>query len=71
MKLYKISLLAFGALFTLSSCNDIDEQMPAGGELTGNQLESVYQETPSRQEASFNGMFTMMGQPDYALNYIK
>ena len=71
MKLYKISLLAFGALFTLSSCNDIDEQMPAGGELTGNQLENVYQETPSRQEASFNGMFTMMGQPDYALNYIK
>ena len=71
MKLYKISLLAFGALFTLSSCNDIDEQLPAGGELTGNQLESVYQETPSRQEASFNGMFTMMGQPDYALNYIK
>ena len=71
MKLYKISLLAFGALFTLSSCNDIDEQLPAGGELTGNQLESVYQETPSRQEASFNGMFTMMCQPDYALNYIK
>lgn len=71
MKLYKISLLAIGALFSLSSCNDIDEQIPSGGELTGDQLYGVYQELPKRQEASFNGMFTMMGQPDYALNYIK
>ena len=71
MKLYKISLLAIGALFSLSSCNDIDEQIPSGGELTGDQLDGVYQELPKRQEASFNGMFTMMGQPDYALNYIK
>ena len=64
MKLNKFFLLALtGVAFT--ACNDIDEIQPAGSGLTQDQVNNVYQMVPERAEASFAGMFTMMGQPDF------
>jgi hypothetical protein len=65
MKIYKISLLAAATLLTVTSCNDIDEQEPLGGEMTAEQLQKIYSADPEKAEAVFAGMFTMMGQPCY------
>ncbi len=62
MKRYKISLLVLGAMFA-ASCSDIDEQYPEGGSLTGEQLNETNEAIPSRTEATFTGMFTIMGEP--------
>ena len=64
MKIYKLSLFA-AALFAGSACNDIDEQVPEGSEMTAEQLQETYSADPTRAEAAFSGMFTMMGQPCY------
>jgi tetratricopeptide (TPR) repeat protein len=55
--------LAVGALMV--SCSDIDEQLPGGNSLTQEQVTETNEAIPSRTEATFNGMFTMMYQPDY------
>lgn len=62
MKLYKISLFVLGATL-LTACNDIDEQVPEGGSLTKEQLQETNLAIPERAEATFNGMFDMMGKP--------
>jgi hypothetical protein len=38
MKLYKISALMLGAAMLTVSCNDIDEQVPEGRDITYKQL---------------------------------
>jgi tetratricopeptide (TPR) repeat protein len=55
--------LAVGALMV--SCSDIDEQLPEGSTLTQEQVTATTEAITSRSEATFNGMFTMMYQPDY------
>jgi hypothetical protein len=64
MKIYKLLSIGVAGLL-LSACNQIDEQDPMGGELTAAQLKDVNLIEPSRAEATFGGMFSMMGQPCY------
>ena len=64
MKLYKISLLA-AAGFMMTACNDIDDIVPQGQYLTPEQTQESNLLASSRAEATFSGMFSMMGQPDY------
>lgn len=51
-----------GAL-SLAACSDIDDQNPESGELTGDQVKETNSAISSRLDASFNGLFTMMGKP--------
>lgn len=51
-----------GAL-TFAACSDIDDQNPESGSLTGDQVTETNAAISSRLDASFNGMFTMMGKP--------
>lgn len=62
MKLNKISTLMLAAI-ALASCSDIDDQKPAGGVYTLDQIQETNVAIPSRAMATFNGMFTMMGAP--------
>lgn len=48
-----------------AGCSDIDEQFPEGSNITAAQLEESMEQAPSRGEATFSGMFTMMGDPYY------
>ncbi len=63
MKLYKISALMLGAAMLTVSCNDIDEQVPEGRALTKEQSQETNTAIPERVQATFTGMFTMMGKP--------
>ena len=63
MKLYKISFLMLGAAMLAVSCNDIDEQVPEGLTLTKEQSQETNTAIPERVQATFTGMFTMMGKP--------
>lgn len=62
MKLNKISTLMLAAV-ALASCSDIDDQNPAGGVYTIEQVQETNVAIPERAMATFNGMFTMMGAP--------
>lgn len=62
MKLHKISVILLGALI-VASCSDIDDQMPEGGALTKEQVRLTNEAIPARIDATFSGMFTMMGKP--------
>ena len=62
MKISRYLTIALLAL-TFAACNDIDEQEFEGGALTADQLKETNEAIESRIEASFVGMFTMMGQP--------
>lgn len=62
MKIHKISLLMLSAL-TLAACNDIDDVLPESGTITAEQLSETTSALPERLDATFAGMFTMMGQP--------
>lgn len=64
MKLYKISLFAVAGLMA-TACNDIDDIAPQGQYLSTEQVQESNLLAPSRAEATFAGMFSMMGQPDY------
>ena len=55
-----------GAL-VLASCNDIDEQFPEGANYTEEQVQELNKAVPSRAEAVFSGMFSMMAEPHLAL----
>ena len=66
MKLYKISALMLGAALLTVSCNDIDEQVPEGRALTKEQSQETNTAIPERVQATFTGMFTMMGKPKTA-----
>ncbi|MDO4194833.1 MAG: RagB/SusD family nutrient uptake outer membrane protein [Prevotellaceae bacterium] len=62
MKLNKFFIIAFAGV-ALTACNDIDEIQPAGSGLTQEQVNKIYESLPVRAEATFSGMFTMMGKP--------
>ena len=66
MKIYKISTMVLGGLM-LASCSDIDEQIYSGGAFSKEQSQDIVNAIPTRVEATFNGMFTFMGNP--AQNY--
>ncbi len=66
MKYAKYALIALSAL-TFAACNDVNEQEPQGGTLTAEQLQQTNEAIESRIEATFAGMFTMMGEPQNSL----
>ncbi len=66
MKIYKISTMVLGGLM-LASCSDIDEQIYSGGAFSKEQSQDIVNAIPTRVEATFNGLFTFMGNP--AQNY--
>lgn len=66
MNIYKISTMILGGLM-FASCSDIDDQEYQGGAYTQDQSQDVVNAIPERTEATFNGMFTFMGNP--AQNY--
>lgn len=68
MKLNKIFLLLTCASMLVVSCKDIDEQVPEGGTLTKEQVQETNTAVPARVDATFSGMFTMMGRPNAAMN---
>ena len=59
----KISLLMLGAAAVLASCSDIDNQNPEGDIITSDQIKETNEAIPSRTDAVFSGMFSMMGEP--------
>lgn len=59
----KYSLMVLAGVAALTSCNDIDEQVPVGGTYLLDQVKETNAAIPSRGEATFNGLFTMMGKP--------
>lgn len=66
MKLKKYSTIALAAL-AFTACDDLNNQIYEGGSMTGEQLQEVNEAVPSRAEALFTGMFTMMGEPNGCL----
>lgn len=67
MKIYKLSLLAAAGLL-VASCNDIDEMAPQGDGLLASQVKESNELISSRTEATFEGMYSMMGKPDGVFN---
>ena len=63
MKFNKISILAIAGALTLSACDDVNKQDPEGGRMTQGQLTETYAAVPTRVDATFAGMFNMMGEP--------
>ena len=63
MKFNKISILAVAGVLTLTACDDVNKQEPAGGMITQDQLTATYSAIPTRVDATFAGMFNMMGEP--------
>ena len=62
MKLNKIFYAVIIGL-AFASCSKIDEIAPEGGTLLASQVQETNAIIPSRAAASFNGMFTAIGQP--------
>lgn len=62
MKYNKIIALALAG-FMAASCSDIDNQLPEGGALTSEQVQDATSAIPERTQATFTGMFAMMGKP--------
>ena len=63
MKFNKISILAVAGALTLTACDDVNKQEPAGSMITQEQLTETYGAIGSRVDATFSGMFNMMGEP--------
>lgn len=63
MKLNKISILAMAGMLTFTACDDVNNQEPAGGNISDDQLKETNSAIPSRSDATFVGMFTIMGEP--------
>ena len=63
MKFNKISILAVAGVLTLTACDDVNKQEPAGSMITAEQLTATYSAVESRVDATFSGMFNMMGEP--------
>ena len=61
MKKIYFALIALAVAF--ASCSKIDEVAPEGGTLLASQVQETNEIIPSRASASFNGMFTAIGQP--------
>lgn len=63
MKLYKtISFFTLSCLVSVS-CSDINNQFPEGGDFTQDQMQETNETLPERMNATFSGMFSMMGEP--------
>lgn len=62
MKIYKIFLMLGAAMFAVS-CNDIDEQVPEGHYLVGDQVIETNLALPERVQATFAGLFNIMAKP--------
>ena len=62
MKIYKIFLMLGAAMFAVS-CNDIDEQVPEGYYLVGDQVIETNLALPERVQATFAGLFNIMAKP--------
>ena len=63
MKLNKYIALALAGV-SLLSCSDIDEMLPQGGTLLASQVQETNNAVPSRVDAQFAGMYTMLGVPN-------
>ena len=63
MKFNKIYFLAMAGLLSFAACDDVNDQEPEGGNISASQLTETYAAVPSRVDATFAGMFTMMGDP--------
>ena len=63
MKFNKISILAVAGVLTLTACDDVNQQEPAGSMITAEQLTETYGAIESRVDATFSGMFNIMGEP--------
>ena len=57
-------ILTAAALLAASSCKEMDELTPQGGNTLTSQVLETNQAVPSRVNASFNGMFTKLGAPE-------
>lgn len=65
MKLNKLYFaLAAAALFSFAACSDIDEALPASGLLLESQVQETNVAVPMMGTASFNGLYTYLGQPN-------
>ena len=62
MKLNKL-LFAIAVVVASASCAKINEIAPEGGTMLASQVQETNAIIPSRASASFNGMFTAIGQP--------
>ena len=63
MKLNRyITMALAGTLFL--ACSDIDEMVPQGGTLLSTQVQETNNAVPSRVDAQFAGMYTMLGAPN-------
>ncbi|MDE6012185.1 MAG: RagB/SusD family nutrient uptake outer membrane protein, partial [Prevotella sp.] len=63
MKFNKISILAVAGALMLTACDDVNKMDPAGSNISAGQLTDTYGAIPGRVDATFSGMFTMMGEP--------
>ena len=52
-----------GVTMLTTACNDIDKQNPERGTLTKDQVQATNEAIPERMQATFSGMFSMMGRP--------
>lgn len=59
----KILLLMIGGVLLTTSCNDIDEQDFEGNRLSQNEVNGSVEAIPDRIDASFAGMFNLLGKP--------
>ncbi len=66
MNIYKISFLMAGTALLAVSCKDIDEQLPEGNYLHGDQVIETNTAVPERRQAAFAGIFNIMAKPDAA-----
>jgi hypothetical protein len=63
MKFNKLFLIAIVGAFFAASCSDIDDIKPQSGTMLASQVQETNSLVPSRASASFNGMFSSIGQP--------
>ncbi|MBR3455601.1 MAG: RagB/SusD family nutrient uptake outer membrane protein [Bacteroidaceae bacterium] len=64
MKLYQYSILALAAL-GFAACDDINDIKPEGDGISTAEVTEAVALVPSRAQADFTGMFSMMGEPYY------
>lgn len=64
MKLYQYSILALAALGFVA-CDDINDIKPEGDGISTAEVTEAVALVPSRAQADFTGMFSMMGEPYY------
>ena len=64
MKLNKISLSLLGAALFFTACSEMDEQFHEGGWQSPEQRTETNLAVPSRVDASFSGMYNMMGEAE-------